>query len=595
MTFTEWLQKFRSSGKNEISGRPILSTVSDSGYGQIVSVGCRCGNVKEMPLYSLAKGVAGKTCGECGLHDLRRSGRTEFGQLQIITDLAFVKSFSDNVDVKCSCGNVVKARLRQVVKGKRKTCFNCVLFKSKRDAPEKFGELTVITDLSSVTKILQKVDVLCSCGNRVQAIWRNLITGNTKTCGKCEFFRFRNSGIVEFGSLTITDPDSVTTLSDRALFSCKCGNSVTKKVINVVSGHTKTCGKCRFNIRSRMDGNGIRGFRKSDYPIPPGVLFGTIAVKNEIRSAKTKLDAVCPACGSEWHPTMQDILRSYSVTCGCSYNKISTQQVEIFEFLREAGLSPELEFKVGRYSFDIYVPGRLLIEYNGLKWHSMPDSRSREMEKSRAAADLGIPLVSIYEDEWRDRRGPMESILKSRLGIRRPNLKLRPSDCHVSRCSARECEKLLSEHHYLGGCRSGFGYAAYYAGEMVACAIFKSPTRQSVHQRELVRMVSHPKFSVHGIWSKFMNAFVRDEPSSSVVSFSDNRLFTGDVYGRMGFKLDGEVRPDYYWTKARKRFHKSGLRKPKGEVRTESELRRLDGYRKVWDLGKKRWVFDSHI
>ena len=62
----------------------------------------------------------------------------------------------------------------------------------------------------------------------------------------------------------------------------------------------------------------------------------------------------------------------------------------------------------------------------------------------------------------------------------------------------------------------------------------------------------------------------------------------------MGFKFDGNVTPDYYWIKKQKRFHKSGLRKTKEERLTgltETQLRGAQGYKKIWDLGKKRWVY----
>ena len=74
------------------------------------------------------------------------------------------------------------------------------------------------------------------------------------------------------------------------------------------------------------------------------------------------------------------------------------------------------------------------------------------------------------------------------------------------------------------------------------------------------------------------------------MSYSDNRLFTGNVYRKMGFTSDGKVKPDYYWAKGDRRHHKSKLRKPRGSVLTETSLRESQGFRKIWDLGKKRWV-----
>jgi predicted acetyltransferase len=103
-------------------------------------------------------------------------------------------------------------------------------------------------------------------------------------------------------------------------------------------------------------------------------------------------------------------------------------------------------------------------------------------------------------------------------------------------------------------------------------------------------MASDPDYRVHGIWSKLLKQFINEHNPKSIVSFSDNRLFSGKVYEKMGFKFDGEVKPDYYWTINHKRFHKSKMRKPKGCKKTETELRTEQGYSKIWDLGKKRWV-----
>jgi predicted acetyltransferase len=103
-------------------------------------------------------------------------------------------------------------------------------------------------------------------------------------------------------------------------------------------------------------------------------------------------------------------------------------------------------------------------------------------------------------------------------------------------------------------------------------------------------MTSHPQFRVHGIWSKILKQFIQDFGPKSIVSFSDNRLFSGKVYEKIGFQFDGDVRPDYYWVKGQNRYHKSVLRKKPGEVGTETILRQIDGFRKIWDLGKKRWV-----
>ena len=92
--------------------------------------------------------------------------------------------------------------------------------------------------------------------------------------------------------------------------------------------------------------------------------------------------------------------------------------------------------------------------------------------------------------------------------------------------------------------------------------------------------------------------FIREHSPLSIVSFSDNRLFSGAVYEKIGFKFDGTIPSDYYWVKGIHRHHKSALRKTKEEKLTgltETQLREAQGYKKIWDLGKKRWVLNCSV
>ena len=94
--------------------------------------------------------------------------------------------------------------------------------------------------------------------------------------------------------------------------------------------------------------------------------------------------------------------------------------------------------------------------------------------------------------------------------------------------------------------------------------------------------------TVHGMWS-YIVKWIRDKQliKGKLVTFSDNRLFSGNVYEKMGFDLERKVAKDYYWMKDGVRHHKSTLRKTGSE--TETVQRESEGYEKVWDIGKKKW------
>jgi len=107
-------------------------------------------------------------------------------------------------------------------------------------------------------------------------------------------------------------------------------------------------------------------------------------------------------------------------------------------------------------------------------------------------------------------------------------------------------------------------------------------------------MCLHPDYKIHGIWSWFTKNILKTFfPGQKIVSFSDNRRDSGKVYEYMGFTLDEVIKPDYMWCRGGVRFHKAGLRKTKEEKltgKTEIELRTEQGYIRVFDVGKTRWV-----
>ena len=452
-----------------------------------------------------------------------------------------------------------------------------------------FGKLKLITPISKISKFSQKVKVVCECGNRTEIIYRNLAIGNTKSCGKCELFLFQKKKVTKFNHLELLTPiNSLSSLGQNAKFKCKCGTITNQKLYNVIIGHTKSCGKCYNSIYQSWENS----TKKFQFPIPPGLIFGIIYHSNIIINHNTRLDSFCPICGNKWTPLFKDVRRGVSLSCGCSYHRISTQQEQISKIIHKHGILVYLERSIGKLKYDIVVPShKFCIEFHGLTWHSKPGKKQEDKQKYKNAIQNGYTMMVIYEDEWMTKSQQVSDIILNRLNLQQ-SIKLRPSECEIQNINSRQADEFYTQFHYIGGAQAKINIASIYNQKIIACMSFKRPTRQSKHDWELVRMAANPKFHIHGIWSKLLKVFKSKYDFQSIVSFSDNRLFTGKVYEKMRFKLDGEIRPDYYWVKGKHRYHKSRLRKRNHikESQTESQLRISQGYHKIWDLGKKRWV-----
>lgn len=59
-----------------------------------------------------------------------------------------------------------------------------------------------------------------------------------------------------------------------------------------------------------------------------------------------------------------------------------------------------------------------------------------------------------------------------------------------------------------------------------------------------------------------------------ITSFSDNRLHDGKMYRSVGFRLVGEIPPDYQYTNGLKREHKFKFRVKKGVNEVEEAKKR---------------------
>jgi very-short-patch-repair endonuclease len=371
---------------------------------------------------------------------------------------------------------------------------------------------------------------------------------------------------------------------------CSCGRLTEKKLFNIYSGHTRTCGNCYESLREWWNAAVIPA-KDQEYPISDGPIHQKYDIKNVIKSGRTRIEGTCSLCGNQWNPLYKDVLRGVTLSCGCATYHTSSQSEEIADFIKDYEVTKE--YKIGNYYYDIAVLERnLLVEFHGLKWHSQEKRKTVDSKKYKLAQRHGFVCLVIFEDEWRDKKNAVKNIILNRLGSR-VGVRIRPSKCDFREIPSKDADLFHEKYHYIGGTKSSMNMAAFHNDECIAVMSFKAPNRQSDYQYELTRFTTKHGFICNGMASKLFKEFRRKHYPTSIVSFSDNRLFSGEMYSKIGFKKDGDVRPDYYWVKDKKRYNKSGLRKKKDEHGTESQLREAQGYSKIYDCGKIRWVWEK--
>lgn len=293
--------------------------------------------------------------------------------------------------------------------------------------------------------------------------------------------------------------------------------------------------------------------------------------------------------------------------CYPRHYRSSQGEQELFEFVKSLAPQAISNFRqhYQSYEIDVYVPElQLGFEYNGLFWHSEScllysgKTHDRDNKKRLYFQEHGIRLVQIFEDEWINKRPLVESRIRNLLGAN--EYKLGARECIVTEIDSRTLNKFLNAHHIMGSGRSNIALGLYHNDALVSVMSFvrSNPSRKfrgTSDSYEMDRFCTLLNTTVRGAAQKLFQYFVRKYQPETVLSYSDNRWNTGNVYAGLGFvKLD-QGTPNYWYFRANdlRRIHRYTLRKNSqdDQTLTEYENRQNQGYLRIWDCGSSKWVW----
>jgi len=272
---------------------------------------------------------------------------------------------------------------------------------------------------------------------------------------------------------------------------------------------------------------------------------------------------------------------------------------------------------IGPKELDIYAPdAKLAVEYCGEFWHSCgspeeeAEARRRHYGKYVDCKAKGVRLITLYEAEWLNRKAAIRRLLRNALGKSRGRLMARK--CELGRASLADARAFFEKYHPQGGNGSGEHYALYWRGKMVACMRFTfggNDRGVGAVNRTWTLSRYATRVTVAGAASRLFKAFVDELNPTEVKSFSDNRFFGGEMYERLGFALDADLPPDYQvWSPKLGLLPKANYQRrnlparlkdhgvndvfdPETDPRPEAEMTYLMGARRLYDCGKKRWLW----
>lgn len=320
-----------------------------------------------------------------------------------------------------------------------------------------------------------------------------------------------------------------------------------------------------------------------------------------------KVRILCPVHG-EFLQTPNMHVNEGQGCPSCARVGPSRGQLEIAELLRPF-TEVEVGVKFGRKEVDILLPSLgIAIEFHGLIWHStkfQPDT-TRDYKKHVMLAELGVRLIHIYQDEWEFRKLQTQRLLLSAIGVSPASYYAR--SLSISTIAESDAAAFYDKYHIQGAVGAPCTSVALYQGtKPVAVMSFsrvvsKRGTLGSNEECELRRYATENR--VVGGASRLLSYFLSSAPScNTVISYSDNRLFAGGMYEKLGFIKDFVSKPSYCYTTGnasdgrlpKGRFKRSALASMPGfsfnPALSERENCEINGYYQVYDCGKTRWVF----
>lgn len=335
------------------------------------------------------------------------------------------------------------------------------------------------------------------------------------------------------------------------------------------------------------------------------------------KSAKEKIEIICRHHGP-W------MVRPYDFCTGhgcprCARTGPSKGENEVVDFIESLGFNPLRSDRtiLQPKELDIYIPEKkLAVEFNGCYFHSdQMKSKKYHYEKYKQCKEQGIRLIQIMDMIWETRQEQVKSLICNALGMTEGR-KIDARKCEIQEVKVAELRDFFDQYHIQGHVHTAkLSLVLVYDDEIVAAMTFGKGTNQRGKAREgkeAIWTLSRYATSclVRGGFQRLLK-HGREIIQDTIVSYSMNDYFSGDVYTKSGFQIAGEVAPDYqvyhqrcglkpksYWQRRNipKRLEEIGLEdtfNPETDERTEWQIEDEVGAIRIWDSGKTRWILED--
>jgi very-short-patch-repair endonuclease len=279
----------------------------------------------------------------------------------------------------------------------------------------------------------------------------------------------------------------------------------------------------------------------------------------------------------------------------------SAMEKEIFDYFLQQGISVQAGNRkiISPWEIDIWFPDHNVgVEINGAYWHneSKGKDKSYHFNKTLLATSNGIQLLQFFDWEIITQKNQVIDKIQHLLHL---NPTRGARTLSLGEISHKRAVEFFSQNHLQGGCNSGINLALVDANNEIYSAMSFGRSRYDKNITwEMLRFACKSGYSVTGGASRLFKFFVKNHMKSteSMVSYCNKRWSQGRLYSQLGFTLDHESPPGYYYVNkqgkycgTRQKWQKHTLSKKLDifdPLLTEQQNMKLNGYSRIWDCGQ---------
>ncbi len=314
----------------------------------------------------------------------------------------------------------------------------------------------------------------------------------------------------------------------------------------------------------------------------------------------------CTACGNEFF----DNFHGEIICKKCNPKPKSLLQKEISDFITSLGIAAKENLKIlDGYEIDIFIPEKNIgFEIHGLYYHTQSKLEERNengkkyhLKKLQKAQEKNIRLIQIFEDEWRNKKEVVKSRIKHFLGIFERKVMARK--LMIKEIDSKTKVEFFKKYHIQGDCPASIKLGAFLGEELISVMSFgvkrvaMGQKKQKEREYELLRFATKKGVLGQGIASKLFSYFVKNYSPKEIITYSDKRWNTGNLYKQLGFNYSHASSPNYFYVINGERKHRFNYRKQLLEKKldyfdsnkTEYENMLDNNIDRIFDCGNDVW------